>query len=976
LPRIEIVSSQHEDFKINSTKGVFLLSHFSQALKRGSIWISLLVLVSFVIGSGFAASERSSPLGLRPPTQAEKEWLQKNTVQIKTIYFNQLGLKRVNCAQKLLGLKTFSESMAVPMGQEIVPLTAADSKLEIKTDTSLAEALPSAVDNSELSCFPEIRSQGSIGSCVHFSATYYQMTHMVGLIRNWDVKHDSGDERKFSPKFTYNLENGGSDSGDFIGGAYQAQFKMGCATWADFPYDGDGSNPLNYREWPITATIWRNALNYRMDKLGSIQIYDSNSATPVTSPDDSDLIKIKQLLNNGYVLHTGTYISSWLTTVTGNDPSTAADDVFVGQLICYAVAGINGGHAMTIVGYNDNIWVDINANGVVDSGEKGAFKLANSWGTNYGNQGFVWFAYDALNAKSAVVGGPSPLGRRYGWTDGQISQNVNIAYWITAREEYNPQLLAEATLSHGQRGQVSVKLGFSDPSQEQPVAVTTTFLNNIGGAYALDGSATLGDATFIFDLTDFLTDYDLADGEMRRWYLKLSDRSCDKYPATLKSFRMIDEISGATAKATYGIPLTVNGSSSSSWVDYTPYFDFVVKTVTPSQDQKLGLNETMVPTVYIANSSNQNVSCSYYFDGETTPRETVSATSTATPRTVSFNSYDLSSLSEGNHQLIYEAQEETTVKRVIVPFKVTPIKLQFYNSFLGLDSYSIKPNFKLINTGLAPLDLGRVKLRYYYTGDSNTDEEQVFVCKSSIATSVTGSFIKMPNPVEGADTYLEIGFAKNRVILQPNESLELAVEFYKKDCRTYIETDDYSFRGYANQSFAEWDKVSVYVDNELKWGPDLDPMVYQVQLEMYNQNRNPESNQIYPEFNLTNNDTRSIQLSNLKIRYYFTANGTNQNNFWCDYASVGNGYVTDFFNELSEPVSGADNYLEIGFLSAAGFLEPGASIILKTRFTKQDWTNFNQVDDYSFSTEAVVPILWTKTPVYVNKVLCSGSEPE
>ena len=59
---------------------------------------------------------------------------------------------------------------------------------------------------------------------------------------------------------------------------------------------------------------------------------------------------------------------------------------------------------MTLVGYNDNIWIDINKNYKVDDGEMGAFKIANSWGTEYGNDGFAWVAYDALNYISCVKG--------------------------------------------------------------------------------------------------------------------------------------------------------------------------------------------------------------------------------------------------------------------------------------------------------------------------------------------------------------------------------------------------------------------------------------------------------------------------------------------------------------------------------------------------------------------------------------------
>ncbi len=44
-------------------------------------------------------------------------------------------------------------------------------------------------------------------------------------------------------------------------------------------------------------------------------------------------------------------------------------------------------------GYDDNIWVDINSNGTVDSGEKGAFRIANSWGTGWGEGGYGWLPY-------------------------------------------------------------------------------------------------------------------------------------------------------------------------------------------------------------------------------------------------------------------------------------------------------------------------------------------------------------------------------------------------------------------------------------------------------------------------------------------------------------------------------------------------------------------------------------------------------
>ena len=45
---------------------------------------------------------------------------------------------------------------------------------------------------------------------------------------------------------------------------------------------------------------------------------------------------------------------------------------------------------MTIVGYDDDAWLDVNGNGQRDIGEVGAFKIANSWGSSWGHGGYIW----------------------------------------------------------------------------------------------------------------------------------------------------------------------------------------------------------------------------------------------------------------------------------------------------------------------------------------------------------------------------------------------------------------------------------------------------------------------------------------------------------------------------------------------------------------------------------------------------------
>ena len=109
------------------------------------------------------------------------------------------------------------------------------------------------------------------------------------------------------------------------------------------------------------------------------------------------------MLADGYILNFHTLISNWIYTTVKDNTNTIEDDRFSGETACSAVCGSPdiAGHAMTVVGYNDDIWIDINGNSVADDGESGAFKIANSWGSGWGNKGFIWFAYDALKQYSS-----------------------------------------------------------------------------------------------------------------------------------------------------------------------------------------------------------------------------------------------------------------------------------------------------------------------------------------------------------------------------------------------------------------------------------------------------------------------------------------------------------------------------------------------------------------------------------------------
>ncbi len=205
-------------------------------------------------------------------------------------------------------------------------------------------------------------------------------------------------------------------------------------------------------------------------------------------------------------------------------------------------------------------WVDINKNGVVDGGEKGALKIANSWGTDevseiirngqvvytwYSNDGFTWLSYDALNKASSVSGVPAQTERTYPWNEsaGMNSTTYNRAYWITPKINYSPKMLVEYTVNHASRYDFKARLGFSSKNNNEPVAIWDCGGPNIYGTSApisFDGTDTACDCTFVFDFTDLYDRYDNADGN---WYVTFFEENFGN-PALAKDIKITDKQSG------------------------------------------------------------------------------------------------------------------------------------------------------------------------------------------------------------------------------------------------------------------------------------------------------------------------------------------------------------------------------------------------------------------------------------------------
>ncbi len=469
-------------------------------------------------------NETEYATGLLVDTEAEATWKEENLVETIDVELNELGLER-------LAEEPSSASSL---------LLAASSEGDLATEALLGSSdLPTAVDNSELQYFPGIRSQGSLGSCVSFAVTYYTMTYMTAMARGWDASDPTDNTTKFSPKWTYNMVNGGMDGGSYLSSTVNVLMDHGAATWADVPYNS------NYQEWVYDdSDVWVDALNYRIGETGYVS--DVDGAGQETA---------KTLLANGYVLNFATYIYCWQYGTISDDPSTTADDSEVGKQAAYWVNGDTGGHMMTIVGYNDDIWVDINGNGEVEEAEKGAFRIANSWGTGWKDGGFTWLSYDALNAVSEA-GGPS--------TNREEAIDLCEVYWLTAEESYTPTLVAVFTVEHSERSQMQLSVGKAESGTTPEMTWTPTGLTGDGGNYGFDGVAysdsSLAPAgTFALDLTDLSPDF----GTASTYFLGLNDTTDATVEGTITSFTLTDGLGNVIASAS-DVPQTDGDDSSTT----------------------------------------------------------------------------------------------------------------------------------------------------------------------------------------------------------------------------------------------------------------------------------------------------------------------------------------------------------------------------------------------------------------------------
>lgn len=410
-----------------------------------------------------------------------------------------------------------------------------------------ASSLPSSVDNSTSPYFPEIDTQGSLNSCVPFACIYYQFTYEMNRLRGVKTTKDN----IFSPKWGFNFLNHGTGSGTNYTLVYGILQQHGCPFNKSFPYDAK-----DYLSWSTDEKVWREAMRYR---LTDHQLFDKigTEGLEITSPDDADLLPIKASLANGDILTCSTFMTSVEKgkKKIKTNPDAPENDKYVNEQYLRELPATEGGHRMTIVGYNDNLWCDINENDKVDKGEMGALKIANSWGKDYANEGFLWFSYDSLNHVSCVEGTKENAKRYHALTEitrMEVSANegndIYVKFTVNTANRSKFAAIFEASLNGTEYKRymldVAKYYGTSD--------------NN-----AFDGTKNACDATFVYPLNDLCPELTTENFEDIDFSITIRDNGSDSNTVIVKNASLVNEHTGREYKVNANYPITLNASDFS-----------------------------------------------------------------------------------------------------------------------------------------------------------------------------------------------------------------------------------------------------------------------------------------------------------------------------------------------------------------------------------------------------------------------------
>ena len=217
---------------------------------------------------------------------------------------------------------------------------------------------------------PTPQNQGSQGSCVAWSSAFAAHTILESARTGKEPN-----EVAFSPSFMYNQIGLQGCQGSYIIRSMEFMTQRGDVPYERFPYtDQDCERQPN-------SQLMQEAAQYRMRGFNRLSLGDRNDAI--------DMRAIKENLAQGAPVVIGMMVGqSFMQPMMGKD-------IWVPASGDRSMMGF-GGHAMCVVGYDDKKY-------------GGAFLLMNSWGQEWGTNGFAWVRYGDFQTYVREAYGVNPM---------------------------------------------------------------------------------------------------------------------------------------------------------------------------------------------------------------------------------------------------------------------------------------------------------------------------------------------------------------------------------------------------------------------------------------------------------------------------------------------------------------------------------------------------------------------------------------
>lgn len=313
-----------------------------------------------------------------------------------------------------------------------------------RADAATAQQRPAYVNNAELKFFPPVFNQDG-GSCGSASRISYMFTYELNAYRDLDGKQPAN---YYPSHFVWLLTNGNSGKNEFV-------TSIGVPSAAT--YGGQTYSPLFGNQdcadddfgWMQGYDKWFEAMHNRM-------LEPSNFPVNVGTEEGREAVKNWLWNHNGDDSFKaggicGIGVASSGGNYDGRIPNTAANREagLVGKKYLKAW-GTQVDHALTIVGYDDRLEFDIDGNGVageVEKDEVGAWIIVNSWGTWWGNNGFIYCPY--------AYGGPAFN------SDGTFPGNWWMPEIYKVRKDYRPLRTIKLEMDYSRRSEIKLSAGIS-----------------------------------------------------------------------------------------------------------------------------------------------------------------------------------------------------------------------------------------------------------------------------------------------------------------------------------------------------------------------------------------------------------------------------------------------------------------------------------------------------------------------------------